>query len=363
MKKDIDMVIDLAGLTDKGRTRERNEDAFYCKRNNQGQVLAVVVDGCGGHQGGDVCSRIVVDEMRRWFETHKPVDCKACLKGAVVHTNDKVLNTKKENPELEDMCAVMTAVITDPEKNLIHMVHVGDSRLYAYLDGRLVKLSHDHSPVGELEDKGYLTEEEAMNHINRNKIRRAIGSKQFTMDSEYLECKTFPMAPGMGWLLCSDGLTDMITSSRIGEILDEPIPLGHRAIKLVDAANEAGGKDNITVVLLQDMNVPDNTTQEIFLSYGKPLGKEIASSSQTDNDGVILELVDTPVLEEPKPDKSKKFMGRLKWIYVFAALVFLLCSLTVCLIVQQKMEQYQQQELYWQNQEVLKSLYYNISNR
>ena len=355
--------MELAGLTDMGKNRKRNEDTFFCERKENGQILAVVIDGCGGHQAGDVCARIVKEEMHKWMESHDTENLGFCLKEAAVHANSVVMLEKEANPELSDMCCVMTAVIVDTPKKQIHMVHVGDSRLYAYLDGRLVKLSHDHSPVGELEEKGYLTEEEAMNHINRNRVRRAIGTKELDINTEYLECKTFPIAPGIGWLLCSDGLTDMITSAQIGEILCEQVSLEKQACNLVQAANEAGGKDNITVVLVQDTSLPDGTTEELFLSLGKSTGVCRKTTTEIEDEGVVLELVETTPLATPQPEITKKNRFRIGWIYAFAALVFLLCTVTVCLVVHQKMEQYQQQELYRQNQELLKSLYYNINNR
>ena len=355
--------MELAGLTDIGKNRKRNEDTFFCEKKENGQILAIVIDGCGGHKAGDVCAHIVVEEMHKWMASHDSEDLGLCLKEAAVHANSVVMLEKAAHMELADMCCVMTAIIMDTRKKQLHMVHVGDSRLYAYLDGRLIKLSHDHSPVGELEEKGYLTEEEAMNHINRNRIRRAIGTKELDINSEYLECKSFTMAPGMGWLLCSDGLTDMITSTQIGTILCEPVPLYERAYNLVQAANEAGGKDNITVVLVQDTSLPDDITEELFLSFGKPIGVCRKTEIETEEEGVVLELVEKASLAAPQPEMPKKNRFRLGWIYAFAALLFLMCTLIVFLVVHQKMEQYQQQELYRQNQEILKSLYYNINNR
>lgn len=361
IKSERTMDMEYIGLTDKGRSRDKNEDKFYCGNIGQDRVMAVVVDGCGGHKGGDVCARIVVREMSAWVQEHWKEEPAACLKEAAVQANNAVMLEKVSHPEWAEMCCVMTAVITDPQKNLIHMVHVGDSRLYAYQAGRLVKLSHDHSPVGEMEEKGYLSEKEAMNHVKRNLIRRAIGTKQLPTETEYLECKSFPMAPGMGWILCSDGLSDMLTSAQMAGLLGEELPLRERVNNLVQAANEAGGKDNITVVLVQDMSESDHTTEEVFLGYGNSLAVHQETTDPTENDGVVLELVSTTTSETPKTDVPKK-KCRFGIIHLYAALVFLLCTMTVCMVVHQKIEQYQQQELYWQNKEVLKRLYYNINN-
>ncbi len=128
--------------------------------------------------------------------------------------------------------------------------HVGDSRLYLIWNGTLRKITSDHSPVGELEDRGTLSEAEAMAHPKRNEVFRDVGSRpRDAQDPEFIEIKTFPFRPGAALLLCTDGLSDMLTAVEINTIVQQypgdPVAV---ARELVDAANFAGGKDNISVI-------------------------------------------------------------------------------------------------------------------
>ena len=132
------------------------------------------------------------------------------------------------------------------------MAHVGDSRLYGFHNGELKKLSHDHSLIGYREEIGDLTEEEAMHHPHRNVIGRDVGSqKHKANDDDFIEAQVFPLLPNTTLLFCSDGLTDMITSSKIASILRQKTGLEEKADALINAALEAGGKDNVTVVLFE----------------------------------------------------------------------------------------------------------------
>jgi serine/threonine protein phosphatase PrpC len=131
------------------------------------------------------------------------------------------------------------------------MAHIGDTRLYQYLHCEIKKLSHDHSLVGYREEVGELTEEEAMHHPQRNIIGRDMGSKYMEMNTDQVEMATFQLRANSILLLCSDGLSDMITSSMMSDILSTSMTLEEKAKGLVDKANSEGGKDNITVVLVE----------------------------------------------------------------------------------------------------------------
>src|SRR5260370_27733874 len=148
------------------------------------------------------------------------------------------------------MACVLTLAVAEDDK--ITVGHVGDSRLYLVWNGAVKKLTSDHSPVGEQEDHGELTEQQAMEHPRRNEVFREVGSRPHEpYDDEFIQTKSFPLHPEAAILLCSDGLSDVLTSAEISAVVeqydDEP---GRIAQMLVDAANEAGGKDNISVIFV-----------------------------------------------------------------------------------------------------------------
>jgi len=258
---DTNLNISLAGLTDVGKVCTSNEDCFYQGQIGQARyVLAMVVDGCGGHRGGRQAAEMTRDGVVKFLTDSitlatggggQPVDAVACLKKAMIEANNTVYLTKYQDEALREMCCVATAVLVDRVERMLHMAHVGDSRLYASHQDRLIKLSHDHSPVGREEELGYLSETEAMNHRHRNVIDRAVGHKFLKDKDKYIETQSYPLCGGLSLLLCSDGLSDKVTSAQMSDILCQEIPVEEKARKLVEAANEAGGDDNITVVLLR----------------------------------------------------------------------------------------------------------------
>jgi len=150
------------------------------------------------------------------------------------------------------MSCVLTACLVELPKLKINLAHVGDTRLYRYSNRKIVKLSHDHSLIGYREEIGDLTEEQAMNHPQRNIIGRDVGSEYHKIDDEdFIETGSFSFLPGSIFLLCSDGLSDMLTSEEIELILAEKETINYKVKALIDKANEKGGNDNITVVLIE----------------------------------------------------------------------------------------------------------------
>jgi PPM family protein phosphatase len=155
------------------------------------------------------------------------------------------------------MACVLTLAVVDIENNQFYYAHVGDTRLYLLRDNSLVKVSKDHSFVGFLEDSGRLSEESAMRHPKRNEINKALGfGKQIETEPEYIQTGQSPFLPKDILLLCSDGLTDMVNHGDITSILLQKGSLEDKATKLVEVANDHGGKDNITVVLVQNNKAP-----------------------------------------------------------------------------------------------------------
>jgi len=248
---DTRLTIQGTGMTDVGKKRTGNEDTYYCGTIwDERYMLALVVDGCGGYKGGAEAARITRDSMLEYLETNPSGDRLSLLKSALVYANNKVYDARNAEDGLEEMCCVATAVLLDAEQERMVMVHVGDTRLYASIEGRIIKLSHDHSPVGRYEEEGVLSESEAMSHPDRNVIERAVGVDFLDEDTTYIEQVEFPITSGLTFLLCSDGLCDMVSSAVMNDILGSDADLQQKVASLVDAANDAGGKDNITVVVL-----------------------------------------------------------------------------------------------------------------
>jgi len=238
--------MNAGAASDRGLLRESNEDRYWVDA-ERGRFL--VVDGLGGHAGGELAAQTAVDEIRDALTASDGPGAER-VRGAITRANNRIFEIAERNPELAGMACVLTlAVVEDDE---ITVGHVGDSRLYLVWHGAIRKLTPDHSPVGEEEDAGELTEQEAMRHPRRNEVFRDVGSRSHAAgDPDFIEVRVFPFHPDAAILLCSDGLTDQLTSAEVREIVDrysgDPASV---ALNLVDAANQAGGKDNITAVFV-----------------------------------------------------------------------------------------------------------------
>ncbi len=247
------------GITDKGKRRDKNEDTFiareFCRKEF---VVACVIDGVGGYKGGEVAAAIARSVILRdlhYFQAGK--DIIAALKNTITVASKKILEEKKSGRGNEQMACVVTCAIADIRNNKLYFAHVGDTRLYLLRDKSLVKLSRDHSVVGFLEESGRLSEEDAMSHPRRNEITRALGFQESIADTpDFIETGESPFLPGDTMLVCSDGLSDMLSSTTITSLLLKKTSLAERAAELVAAANEAGGNDNITAVLVQNNKQP-----------------------------------------------------------------------------------------------------------
>lgn len=225
-----------ATLTSVGRVRTHNEDTVLGE-----PPLFVVADGLGGHEAGEVASAIAVETLR----DHSPrrADAKA-LGRAVRAANREVIRAAREGVGRSGMGTTLTAAIVDGA--CIAIAHVGDSRAYLLHDGRLEQLTDDHSMVADLIRRGQLSEEDARIHPHRSVITRALGTDA-DMVADHFEVEA---ARGDRLLLCSDGLTGMLENETIAEILAAHREPKEAASALVDAANAAGGQDNISVVIV-----------------------------------------------------------------------------------------------------------------
>jgi serine/threonine protein phosphatase PrpC len=251
------MAENFFGLTDTGRIRDNNEDAFVAQAVfNKQWVLASVIDGVGGYEGGEVAAEITKEEFLNSFTT-LPSDPIRKMKEAIISSNERIYKEKLESGKNSSMACVVTLALVDVKNNKFYYAHVGDTRLYLYRDHSLIKVTRDQSFVGYLEDSGRLSEEEAMRHPKRNEINKALGfDNQSILAEDYIETGESPFLPGDALLICSDGLSDMISSARISQVLEKKSSLEQKAAELIEAANEAGGKDNITVVLVQNNKKP-----------------------------------------------------------------------------------------------------------
>jgi serine/threonine protein phosphatase PrpC len=248
------MKITVAAKTDVGRKRSNNEDTYLARSLwDDNNWLLAVIDGMGGIEGGEVAAELARENMEEYLQEFGNGERISLLKQAVTQANNRIVEEGRRNLALSGMGCVATACLLELKERRLNMAHVGDTRLYELRPGdTLRKLSHDHSPVGELEESGRLTEEEAMQHWRRNLIDRYLGEMTHNVeDEEFIEDATFPLVAGAIYLICSDGLHDMLTSAEMTDILRRPIPLGQKVDALIDAANEKGGRDNITVVLAE----------------------------------------------------------------------------------------------------------------
>ena len=285
------------GLTDTGRQRDNNEDAFIAQTIfNKQFVLACVIDGVGGYEGGEIAASIAKETILHSFKPSS-YDLAKVAREAFISANEKIYKEKLESGKNTSMACVATLAVVDIKNNKFYYAHVGDTRLYLYRDHSLVKITKDQSFVGFLEDSGRLSEDEAMKHPKRNEINNALGfDMQSVLQKDFIETGESPFLPGDTILLCSDGLTDMVDSKKISAVLEKKISLGQKATELIAAANDAGGKDNITVVLVQNYKRP--VKQEVK----KPvlIKKEAVESSKP------LQKVIVPPIENVKKTTKPK---------------------------------------------------------
>jgi serine/threonine protein phosphatase PrpC len=231
-------VADQYAATDTGRQRRANEDSLLAR-----SPLFVVADGMGGAQAGEVASRIAVESFRHGLDDASRPE--AALATLALAANSRIHELSHSTAEHAGMGTTLTAVYVGDRE--VAIAHVGDSRAYCLREGELLRLTDDHSLVDELMRQGRLTPEEAVEHPQRSVITRALGPE----GTVEVDTRSFRARPGDVYLLCSDGLTTMVSEEEIAEALRSHPRLRDAGEALIAAANEAGGRDNITVVLLR----------------------------------------------------------------------------------------------------------------
>ncbi|TWR28951.1 serine/threonine-protein phosphatase [Mucilaginibacter pallidiroseus] len=307
------------GLTDTGRIRDNNEDTFVTLPAANGMLLAAVVDGVGGYNGGEVAAAIAKDALTAMADglNGNIIDS---LTLAFKTASQNIFEKKQQDKELESMACVATAALVDVENNTFYYAHVGDTRLYLLRDQSLVKISKDHSFVGFLEDSGRLSESEAMNHPKRNEINKALGfTNQIDTDDSFVETGTSPFLPGDLLLLCSDGLTDMVDRAAIIDIIAQPnSSLRQKATELVAAANANGGRDNVTVVLVHN-DKSSKKTEAV-----KPAATLKKNSNNGGNvvAGTVKKQSESAAIVNDNPDSPAKKSNALTVFFAVVTFVF-----------------------------------------
>ena len=236
-----------AGTTDPGRQREVNEDRLYV---DASRGLFMVIDGVGGQAAGGKAADIALTMLRTRMERETGPLVER-VREAITIANNEIHRVAGLRPEWNGMACVLTVAVVDDTRAIVG--HVGDTRLYKVRDDRIHKVTHDHSPVGEREDSGELSEFEAMHHPRRNEVYRDVGSDAHQPeDPDFIDVHEISFEPDAALLLCSDGLTDLVDSSSIHKIVDRLAGRPHQVVNaLIEAANEAGGKDNVSVVYVE----------------------------------------------------------------------------------------------------------------
>jgi serine/threonine protein phosphatase PrpC len=276
-------------ITDTGRKRRHNEDAYVCE-----PPLFAIADGMGGAQAGEVASRLAAAALR---ETRVAAGGERRISDLIQAANRRVYDRSNSDPNTSGMGTTITVALV--EDDTVAFGHVGDSRAYLIRDGRMEQITEDHSLVNELMKSGKLSPEEAVAHPQRSVITRALGTDP-DVDADTF---TIPAQSGDVFLLCSDGLTDMVDEDAIFDLFERNRENLDSALKaLVRAANRSGGEDNITVVAFEigDVAVHDGQTQEQALPPELASSGAVADDEDTLDETDAVPAVDTMVLSTDK---------------------------------------------------------------
>lgn len=233
--------------SDIGKRRKSNQDYTATFTNQKNQLLALLADGMGGHQAGDIASRQAVEEIGIAWEATTIDDSEKAVQWFLQHiqqTNQRIFEKGQSQPTLSGMGTTLEVVtLLD---NHLALAHVGDSRIYLFREQRLIALTEDHSLVNALLKSGEITQEMAENHPRKNIITRSLGMP----GSLEVDVAIHRIEDHDQLLLCSDGLTNMVSEPKITQILLEAASLQDASQRLIEEANAKGGLDNITVLLI-----------------------------------------------------------------------------------------------------------------
>ncbi len=305
---------DQAFRTDTGRQRNANEDSFFVRA-----PIFVVADGMGGAQAGEVASRAAADAFDVDLPSGPP---ERVLRETILAANRAIHELAREDPSRAGMGTTLTAAIVNAEGEEVAIGHVGDSRAYRLRGGRLEQLTRDHSLVEEMRRKGQITDEQAEDHPQRSIITRALGPEPEVEPDVH----TVPAGPGDVFLICSDGLTTMLGEAQIAKLLAGATSMEAAVRALVDEANSAGGRDNITALAfrLEDAAAPaapaarDATligpsAEEAGLTATEVRRRAAAAAAQERREQLAA---------KPPRRRPRRAAGALAALAILAALVF-----------------------------------------
>ena len=305
--------VDFVELTDTGRERRTNEDSAFAEA-----PLFAVADGMGGARGGEVASGIVVETLGGGMPDG--VAPEAGLAELTREANRRIHQRATSDAERAGMGTTLTAAyVADGE---VAFAHVGDSRAYRFRDRKLEQLTNDHSLVGELLRRGKLTEQQAEEHPQRSVITRALGPEaSVQVDSFSVDAR-----PGDVFLICSDGLTSMVPVETMELILREAESLDAAGRRLIDAANENGGRDNITVVLFRIEGVPEagdtDADQPTVVGGKAPTSEEVAAAAPPADTAAPRRTAPLPRRPDseapPKPRRGRRIASLLAVVTIVA---------------------------------------------
>jgi PPM family protein phosphatase len=242
------MIYDICTETNTGLARDNNEDAVAFDSSTQ---LCILADGMGGYNAGEIASGMATafinSEMGRWLaqagKNASVKDVRRALEICVENANYSIFNAANSNPQYAGMGTTLVVAVFQADR--LTLGHIGDSRCYRLRSGELQQITKDHSLLQEQIDAGIITQEQALTSNNKNLVTRALGVE----DAVMLEVNEHRVEPEDLYLLCSDGLSDMVSDHGISEVMRLEGPLEQKARQLIVAANDGGGRDNISVLL------------------------------------------------------------------------------------------------------------------
>lgn len=245
-------------LTDRGQVRGHNEDSGGIYYNPAGQLLAVIADGMGGHQAGDIASEMAVsiiqDSWQKSKELTVPEETETWLDEILLHVNHEIYELASQKEDLSGMGTTIVVIINSGD--FITIAHIGDSRCYIQNENGFNQITEDHSLVNELVKTGQISKEDAEQHPRKNIVLKALGTEE-TVNADI---HSLSWEFGDKLLLCSDGLTDKISNDKILEFIVSQKSLKEIGQDLIDLANERGGEDNISLIIIN--NTPSEKVGE-----------------------------------------------------------------------------------------------------